>query len=103
VCAFLEIDANHVGQPIAQDGADHRSAPDRPEAQARAADQSADAYKHNGRRDEEGHDCKRLGKAECRNDERRPALMSLGKGDHVGAIVFNIDISALEPVAFCFT
>ena len=91
--AVLEVKGQPVGQPIADNGAERRSEPHRPEAELGGCDQTADAKKDARRRNQQGHEGEGFAKGQNENDRNAPGLMVVHEGDRRSHEIVHFDAS----------
>ena len=88
--AVFELEADPVGQPVAERRAERAGDHDRPEAQPARADQRAEPHQHAPGRDQQRNKRQRLGKAQHEHDRRGPDLMVADIVDDRLDILFEI-------------
>ena len=79
----FELEADPVGQPVADGGTKRRRNPDRPEADAARADQGADCHQRAPGRNQQRDESERFPKRQRKNDRRRPTFVVADEVDDV--------------------
>ncbi len=83
-----ELDADPVGQPIAERRADRAGNPDRPEIEIAGSDQHADPDQRRPGRKQQRNERQQLAEGERKNDRRRPRLVDAHELHHLVGVSF---------------